>query len=167
MQTDHSGSALRVSIADGEPGFRDGRGADARARHRRQLDDLQLGQFGPARSDAGVGAHRASSCSSRTSTRATCCRVFRIPTTRTFRRAAKQVSGHYRLRRPVGRRRRRSRSRARVDRDRHGELLRRARRAGRRSAAASRPQEETPGAPATVVLSHAYWQRRFNQRSRA
>ena len=24
------------------------------------------------------------------------------------------------------------------------------------------PQEETPGAPATVVLSHAYWQRRFN-----
>ena len=24
------------------------------------------------------------------------------------------------------------------------------------------PQEETPGGPATVVLSHAYWQRRFN-----
>ena len=70
--------------------------------------------------------------------------------------------GHHRLRRPVGRRRRRSRSRARLD----------ARSSPRTSSTCSAyrsplgrgftAQEETPGAPATVVLSHAYWQRRFN-----
>ncbi len=46
--------------------------------------------------------------------------------------------------------------------DRDREFLRRARRPGRRSGAVFAKEDDTPGTAAAVVLSHAYWQRRFN-----
>ena len=121
-----------------QPRLRGHRGADAGARHRRQRHDLQLGQPVLLNPMPGATQHGRAACSSRTSIAATCCRASRIPTTRTSRVPRNSSAAITGLRRPRRRHRDRSRSRARVGGDRHRELLRRARRAGHRSGAASR-----------------------------